>query len=334
MPRGSLPRLLLGLLVSVAFLALVLARVDLAEVGTALRRANAGLLLLALGVVAVDVLVRAFRWRVLLGAIVPNPPGVLRAAAYLTIGYMANAMLPARLGDVARAYLAGTAFGAARLATFGTVLVERVSDGLMMVAVALVASVLVISVAQLHELQVQALVLVVGGLAVLGVLWLALRGGPLAATRIGAVARDLLGRLAAGAAALRTARGAMLVIGATAGAAVTSAVAWGVVIAAVGLSLAPEQVLLVSSATALSMAIPAAPSSLGPFEFVGVLVLTGFGATPEVGLAAVLLVRLVTTVPTALVGLVVTWATHLRPGALFNAGSSEGEPAGQGLAVE
>jgi len=317
MRRGPMLRLVLGLLVSVAFLALVLARVDLAEVGAALRSANVTLLFIALGVVAVDLLVRAFRWRVLLEAIVPNPPSVVRAASYLTIGYMANAILPARLGDVARAYLAGTAFGAARLATFGTVMVERVSDGLAMVALALLSSLVVVSVAQVRDLQAQAVALVVAGFTALGIAWLALRRGPLARTRPGAVVRGLLDRLGAGAGALGSPRGAALVVGATAAAATTAAIVWATVAGAVGLSLAPEQVLLVSSGTALSMAIPAAPSSLGTFEFVGVLILTGFGATPEVGLAAVLLVRLVATVPMALVGLVVTWATHLRPSAMF-----------------
>ena len=64
----------------------------------------------------------------------------------------------------------------------------------------------------------------------------------------------------------------------------------------------------------------------------GVLILTSFGASPEVGLATVLLLRLVTTVPLALVGVAVTWASHLRPAAVFaQARASEGElvePAG------
>jgi hypothetical protein len=46
-----------------------------------------------------------------------------------------------------------------------------------------------------------------------------------------------------------------------------------------------------------------------------------------VGLATILLVRLVTTVPMALIGLVVTWATHLRPSAMFAAPGAEPEPA-------
>ncbi len=326
--RRALPRLVVGLLISVAFLALVLTRVDLAQVGRALGDASPALLVLALAVVAFDLMIRAFRWRVLLAAIVPNPPSILRAASYLTIGFMANSILPARLGDVARAYLAGAAFGAARLATFGTVMVERVSDGLIMVILAVLSSLLVVSLAELRDLQAQALIVVAAGFAGLGLLVVAIRRGPLARTRAGTVVRGLLDRLGAGARALRTLRGAALVVGATAAAAITASIVFAIVAGAVGLTLSPQQVVLLASGTALSLAIPAAPSSIGTFEFVGVLILTAFGATAEVALAAIILVRLVTTVPLALVGLVVAWATHLRPSAMF-----ETPPPGPGEPV-
>ncbi len=332
MRRDALPRVLLGALISVVFLALVISRVDLPAVGAALGHANPALMAAALGVLVVDLLLRAFRWRVLLAALVPSPPSLRGAAAYLTIGFMANAVLPARLGDVARAYLAGAAFGTARLATLGTVLIERVSDGLMMVLLAALSSVLVVSgvAAELRDLQVAAILLVIAGFVGLGVLLVALRSGPLARTRPGMLAAALVGRLGTGAAALRTPRGAATVVGATAAAALSATVIWALVLAAVGLTLSPQQVLLVCSGTALSLAIPAAPSSLGTFEYVGVLILTSFGATAEVALAAIVLFRLSTTIPMALVGLVVMWATHLRPGALVEA--ADGQPAGSARA--
>jgi uncharacterized protein (TIRG00374 family) len=314
--------------ISAAFLALVIGRVDLAQVAAALGAASPGVLLLALGVMAIDLLVRASRWRALLAGFVPEPPGVLRAASYLTIGFFANSLLPARLGDVARAYLAATAFRGPRLATFGTVLVERVADGLTMVALVLISSLIVVSLAELRELQAQALLLGVLGATGFAVAWLALWRGPLARTRVGTALREFLARMAAGAAILRRPRGIAVVLGTTLLAATTASLVSGLVAAAVGLALSPAQVVLFTSGIALSLAIPAAPSSLGTFEFVGVLILTSFGATAEVGLATVLLVRLVTTVPLALVGLVVTWATHLRPAALFSTAAAEAELAG------
>jgi uncharacterized membrane protein YbhN (UPF0104 family) len=86
---------------------------------------------------------------------------------------------------------------------------------------------------------------------------------------------------------------------------------------------------LVSCGIALSLAIPAAPSSLGTFEFAGVLILTSFGASADASLATVLLARLVTTVPLAITGLGVTWATHLRPGTLFATAAAEAASDGR-----
>jgi uncharacterized protein (TIRG00374 family) len=324
MRGAAAARLLVGLAISAAFLVLVVARVDLPQVGAAIGRAVPSLLLLALAVTAIDLLVRASRWRALLAAIAPRPPGILRAASYLTIGFFANALLPARLGDVARAYLAASAFGTPRLATLGTVLVERVSDGLTMIVLVVVSSLVVVSLAELRVLQAQAVVLgIVGGTALVAA-WLAVRRGPLARTRLGAVVRDFLGRMAAGAALLRAPGGAAVILATTVLAASTASVTSGVVASAVGLQLNPAQVVLFTSGIALSLAIPAAPSSLGTFEFAGVLILTSFGASAEVALATVLLVRLVTNVPLAIVGLVVTWATHLRPGALLATAAEAG----------
>jgi uncharacterized membrane protein YbhN (UPF0104 family) len=315
--RSAAARLLLGIAISAAFLVLVIARVDLAQVAAVIQGAAPGLLVLGLATMVVDLLIRATRWSALLAPIVAQPPSVLRAASYLMIGYFANSLLPARLGDVARAYLAGTAFGASRLATFGTVLVERVADGLTMVGLVVVSSLLVVTLAQLQELGIQAVLLGAAGGLGLAAAAIGLRYGPLARTRLGRLGRDYLRRVGAGGTALRRPRGVTVVLGTTLLAAATASLVSAIVAAAVGLQLSPAQVVLFTSGIALSLAIPAAPSSLGTFEFAGVLILTSFGATAELGLAVVLLVRLVTTVPLAIGGLIVTWATHLRPAALF-----------------
>jgi uncharacterized protein (TIRG00374 family) len=186
---------------------------------------------------------------------------------------------------------------------------------------------IIVSLAELEALRAQALALAAAGAAGLVVAWFALQRGPLARTRLGSALRSFLGRMTAGGAILRTPRGVAIVLGTTLLAATTASIVSALVAASLGLQLSPAQIVLFTSGIALSLAIPAAPSSLGTFEFAGVLILTSFGATPEVGLAAILLVRLVTTVPLALVGLVVTWATHLRPTALFASAQAEAELA-------
>ena len=77
------------------------------------------------------------------------------------------------------------------------------------------------------------------------------------------------------------------------------------------------------SGIALSLAIPAAPGALGTYE-VGVAIATSLGYTAEQGLAAILLMRVITTFPPALAGLVSLFILQIRPGELVQAAE---EPA-------
>ena len=105
-------------------------------------------------------------------------------------------------------------------------------------------------------------------------------------------------------------------------------VAWSV-LQAVGVNLSPIQTVLFLSGIALSLAIPAAPGAIGTYEFVGVAIVTGLGYTPEQGLATILLMRIITTFPPALIGLGSIWALHVRPGTIADtaeAAAGEAEP--------
>ena len=111
-------------------------------------------------------------------------------------------------------------------------------------------------------------------------------------------------------------------LGLTAAATVTAIlVAWSVS-RAVGVELSPVETVLLISTVALSLAIPAAPGSLGTYEFVGVTVLTGLGHSPEQALATILLMRIVSTVPPALAGFVSAFVLHVRPRSLVEPGKA------------
>ena len=319
MRTRAFARLGLGIIVSVVFLALTLSRVQLADLPDALRAVAPIGVLAALGIVALDVLVRAVRWSALLrslGGGAPEPPLVM-VVAYLAIGYLANSLLPARLGDVARAYLAGSAFHTSRAATLGTIVVERVGDGSMMLMLALGSSLLVSSVVEVRALAAYAVVLVGAAGVALATAWLFVSRGRLARRRLPQLARSFAAQVADGLAGIRTARGALVIGALTAALAATGiGVAWTVATAA-GVPLSLVQAVLFASGIALSQAIPAAPASLGTYEFVGVVILTSFGASAEQGLAAVLVMRLVSTLPLSILGLAAVWALHIRPAALF-----------------
>jgi uncharacterized membrane protein YbhN (UPF0104 family) len=314
-PRPDLVRLLAGVAISLVFLALTLRQVDLAEVAEAIGRAAPLGLAAALLIVLVDLTLRALRWHVLLlgveGAGV-RPPYRL-AFGYLTLGFAANFVLPARLGDVARAVLAADTFRTPRLAIFGTIMIERVSDGLTMLALAIASSLVVAGVAQLQALT---------GYVVIS-------RSALASTRLATLIAGLVRRVSVGAGALRHVRSAIAFIGLTAVLTTTAMLVAWVVTQAVGVNLSPIQTVLFLSGVALSLAIPAAPGAIGTYEFVGVAIITALGYTAEEGLATILLMRIVTTFPPALIGLGATWALHVRPGSIAHPSEPKEVSAGE-----
>ena len=130
-------RFLIGVGVSLILLLVLLYQVDLSEVGEALTSANYLYLAPSIALYFVAVYFRAVRWRYLL-----SPLKVLRVGRLYTvvvIGYMANNRLPARLGELVRAYYLARREPINASSALGTVAVERVYDGMTLLAWAGVA---------------------------------------------------------------------------------------------------------------------------------------------------------------------------------------------------
>jgi glycosyltransferase 2 family protein len=123
---------LIGFVVTLVFLGLAFYRVDLRGVGEALARANYAYVLPALLCWLVGYVVRTARWRTILAEAstcsFPTLFGVLM------IGFATNNLVPARLGEVARAYLLRRHTGIRKTYLLASVFLERLFDGLILVA--------------------------------------------------------------------------------------------------------------------------------------------------------------------------------------------------------
>lgn len=308
--RTTLLRYVFGVAVSAIFLGLALSRIDTGRAAAAILGAAPLPLLGALVIVLAELSLRAWRWRRLIGGIRQVPYGLV--FAYLCIGHFANTVLPARLGDLARAHLAGRAFRIGRLVTLGTIAVERVTDASVILLAVLVLGVATPGVRDLVLTAIALGVAVVGaaGLATLVLHGLHRRGlGELRAVRL---IRGVAIRVIAGTVALRSVRGAAAVLGTTVFAFGLGAFAYWQVARAVGLDVAPVEAAIVMGVLALSTAIPAAPGSVGTYEFAGLATLTHLGAPPDAALASVVIIHVLALAPPALAGLVATWVLHVR----------------------
>lgn len=129
--KGHRWKTALGLAVSVALLWWVLRDVELAEVVRELRAADPWLMLGAVAVATFGFVLRAMRWHVLLLPANGRTRFESRFGA-VCVGFMANNLLPARLGEFARAFALKRSEGIDMSSGLASLVAERVFDGLVL----------------------------------------------------------------------------------------------------------------------------------------------------------------------------------------------------------
>jgi uncharacterized protein (TIRG00374 family) len=122
----------LGVAISIFFIWLALRGLKLDDFWGAVRKANYIWLLPGIGVYFIGVWVRAWRWHYLLKPIKEIPTKTMFPIT--TIGYMGNNIYPARAGEVLRAIILKRREGVSISASLATIIVERIFDGVVMLA--------------------------------------------------------------------------------------------------------------------------------------------------------------------------------------------------------
>ena len=122
-----------GVAVSVVMLLFFYRQLDTAELAELLGEANYYYLIPAVAIYFVGVLFRAYRWKYLLSPMRDFP--VHRLYPVVVVGYTANNLLPMRLGELVRSYHLARQENFSTSSALGSVAVERVFDGLTLVAV-------------------------------------------------------------------------------------------------------------------------------------------------------------------------------------------------------
>jgi uncharacterized protein (TIRG00374 family) len=120
-------RFWLGIAISLVCLALVLWNIDFREVLNALQRANYVWLLPASLPYVGTIISKVLRWQLLF----PHEHKSTRRQklfSALMISYALNTILPARLGELARAYVLGETEGLSKSLVLSTIVVEKVLD--------------------------------------------------------------------------------------------------------------------------------------------------------------------------------------------------------------
>ena len=314
----------LGVAVSAVLLWVAVRGVSLDEVLQQLRQVRPAWLVPVLASIFLRFWLTAVRWQLLLRPV--KRIGVHRLFAITMIGFMANNVLPARLGEFVRAYALGRSEALPPSLSFATIVIERIFDGFTL---------LVFLVGGLSFLQPSRTLLwaaglmcvlyagVLGGLVVLrtgrglGLLTGALDRLP---GRLAGPARRLLESFRAGLDVLSDVRALLLT-------ALLSIVIWVVNAAGVEatfraftLDLPPYASFLLLGTIAVALVLPSAPGYVGPFQAGTVQGLAMVGVARDTALSLSIVYHLANYIPITVVGLAYLSALNLTLGELRTAG--------------
>ena len=288
----------IGILIGAVFFWLALRQTSLEQVRTILSKSNLGWLFVALGFYASAFFVRVSRWRILLRDVKTlsfNSVGIL-----LLVGYAANNILPARLGELFRADFAGRRYSLSRSAIIGSIFVERVLDGLVLVLCLVLGRLFISEQAVLSSLTAVSALLFT---SIFIALWLLSRGSgldwfacwsPAITSRIQSFRKGLLVMRGPG---LSRVVNLSLIVWCLEGTAIWS------VLKAVDISLGWQEMLSVVGVTTLSTLIPSAPGFVGTYQYACAFTVSLFGYEPGRGVAAATAVQIFLLGSVTVVGL-------------------------------
>ena len=123
---------ILALAFGVLLLWLTISQIDIGDAKSALAKARYGPMALAIAVYWIAIAIRISRWRLLLSETKLLAYGAVGRS--LIVGYTVNNLLPARLGELFRIDFVRREYGVARSAVLGSVIMERLADAVVVMA--------------------------------------------------------------------------------------------------------------------------------------------------------------------------------------------------------
>jgi uncharacterized protein (TIRG00374 family) len=322
-------QLALGLALSALLLWLSLRSLDLREVGRALATANWVWFLPICGLTLLAFWLRAVRWGWLLHSVKPIGVGSLFSATM--IGFAANNLLPARLGELVRPWALGSSERISRSSAFATIIVERVVD--MFCVLLLFAFALVLHPFPLRVQQAGLLAFAVN-LVLFGLLvviernpaqgerlagWVERR----APARVAPKAASLLRNFSAGLGVFRHGRGLLWVTAYSTLMYAVTALGLQACMAAFDMTVPWYAGIVLLVITAFGMMIAPTPGYLGAIQYACVLGLSLFGIDRAIGFSFSLYYHLTQFLPITVVGLIYLGRAGLSLGQVAAASREE-----------
>jgi len=275
----SLAKRLILLAITALFLYLVLRKVELGRLWQELSKLSWPLLIPTVAVYLAGFIPRAQKWRIILGRI--KPVGLGGALGYTFVGCAGNALLPARLGELVRAFICGRREDMPATAVLSTILLERVLE-LLSLLILLCAAVGYTGRDEVYHLALVGLALCLGLMAGLFLLqrhpgWLLRLAGLIPWPGLKAKAEGWLSTFVQGLAVVTSPARLAGIIALGWVVYLIEGGAYWLLAQALGLGVTYPQTLFVLCFIFVGMTIPSTVGNIGPLQYFCMLGLSYFG---------------------------------------------------------
>lgn len=325
-----------GVLISAVFLWWALRKLNWGEFWLILKTANYWWIIPGVAVYFVAVWVRAWRWHYLLKPIKSIKTSIMFPIT--CIGYMGNNIYPARAGEVLRAVVLKRREGVPISASLATIIVERIFDGVVMLAFVFVNLVQLARLANVAipignwDVTVQDIA-IWGSLAFFGALLIFLLAAmfPRVTSKLGGwfierflpvrireKTSGIMNKFLDGLASLRSPLNVLMVF-------LTSIIIWlletckyWIVMHAFNFSTSFFILMLMNGVVNLTTTLPAAPGYIGTFDAPGIAILQAEGINQAVATGYTLVLHVALWVPITVLGAIymaregIKWSDALR----------------------
>ncbi len=322
--------LALGLAISLGCLAYLLREVDLARLWELLLQVHPLYYLMIVAVYAWIFFLRSQRWRILLSPVKPCKVGDLYSANL--IGFMANNLLPARLGELVRAFAADRLSQVPASSALATLIIERILDGMTLLVILFVALIFADPAAQAGAFNVAylrgaGLVLLAAYLGVLALMaalwrwpgattgWLSGLAGRIN-QRLGVAVERILAHFTEGLALLGQARHLPLLLAQSAAMWTLTLLSFYLFLPAVGLPLNPLMAAMALAGASLAAAVPSGPGYIGTTQLAMMWAMMMVGASDDRAAAFAMIFWAACYFPITIAGLVEMMRRGLSLGSL------------------
>jgi uncharacterized protein (TIRG00374 family) len=294
-----------GILLSLLLLVVAFWNVDTRQLIEVIKGADPLMVGLVAVINFVGVAIKAYRWKVVLSATKPVP----FMSAFLTtlVGFMANNVLPARAGELVRIIALGRKEGISKTTVLGTLALDRVFEGVGMLAVLAALPFLLETPDWMRQGTLVFVILMAAVLIVLIVLvrseserWITYLP---VSEKWTSFLQTMVGKLKAGFKTLDNMWTTAVVL-------LLSVAVWFIqgymvylCLRSIGLHFGLNHALFILMVINMAIMAPAAPGNIGTFEFSAMLALGYLGVEKAPALSFALIYHFVQMVPLTLAGI-------------------------------